>query len=247
LGHEFEITERAEVDATPEEIWEAIATGPGITSWFMGRNEVEGGVGGTVKTAFGGYEPESAITSWDPLERLVYGTEPAPDGRFVAYEFLIEGRSGGSTLLRAVTSGFLPGDDWEDEFEAMTAGGELFFHTLVEYLNGFAGRKAVPVTVFGPMIQDWNQAWLKLGRELGLAGRPETGDRVRLTTGSLSTVDGEVYLANTQTVGIRTSDALIRFVQGFQGAMVAMHHLFSDVDSAEQDRLWTDWLTRVFR
>lgn len=70
---------------------------------------------------------------------------------------------------------------------------------------------------------------------------------MRLTTGSLSTVDGEVYLANAQTVGIRTSDALIRFVQGFQGAMVAMHHLFGDVDSTEQDRLWTDWLTRVFR
>jgi hypothetical protein len=154
---------------------------------------------------------------------------------------------GGSTVLRAVTSGFLPGDDWEDEFEAMTAGGELFFRTLVEYLNGFAGRKAVPVTVFGPMIQDWNQAWLNLGRELGLAGRPETGDRVRLTTGSLSTVDGEVYLANAQTVGVKTSDALIRFVQGFQGSMVAMHHLFGDVDSSEQDRLWTDWLTRVFR
>ncbi|MGW4128831.1 SRPBCC family protein, partial [Amycolatopsis japonica] len=112
MGHEFEITDRLEVDATPEQVWDAIATGPGITSWFMGRNEVDGGVGGTVKTAFGGYEPTSAITSWDPLERLVYGTEPAPDGRFVAYEFLIEGRSGGSTVLRTVTSGFLPGDDW---------------------------------------------------------------------------------------------------------------------------------------
>ncbi len=247
MGHEFEITDRLEVDATPKEVWDAIATGPGITSWFMGCNEVEGGVGGTVRTAFGGYEPTSTITSWDPLERLAYGSEPAPDGRFVAYEFLIEGRSGGSTVLRTVTSGFLPGDDWEEEFEAMTAGGELFFRTLVEYLNGFAGRKAVPVTVFGPVIEDWDRAWLTLGRELGLAGRPGTGDLVRLTTGSLSTVDGEVYLANSQTVGIRTADALIRFVKGFQGPMVAMHHLFGDVDPAEQDALWASWLARVFR
>ncbi|MGW4829311.1 SRPBCC family protein [Amycolatopsis japonica] len=247
MGHEFEITDRLEVDATPEQVWDAIATGPGITSWFMGRNEVDGGVGGTVKTAFGGYEPTSAITSWDPLERLVYGTEPAPDGRFVAYEFLIEGRSGGSTVLRTVTSGFLPGDDWEDEFEAMTAGGELFLRTLVEYLNRFAGRKAVPVTVFGPMIGDWDSAWLKLGRELGLAGRPETGDRVRLSTDSVSTVEGEVYLANSQTVGIRTADSFLRFVRGFAGPMVAMHHLFGDVDAAEQDGIWADWLGRVFK
>ncbi|ANN17883.1 hypothetical protein SD37_21025 [Amycolatopsis orientalis] len=247
MGHEFELSDRAEVDATPEQVWEAIATGPGITSWFMGRNEVDGGVGGTVKTAFGDFEPSSAITSWDPLERLVYGTEPAPDGRFVAYEFLIEARSGGSTVLRTVTSGFLPGDDWEDEFEAMTSGTELFFRTLVEYLNTFAGWKAVPLTVFGPPIGDWDRAWLTLGRELGLAGRPGTGDRVRLSTGSMSTVDGEVYLANAQAVGIRTADALLRFVRGFQGPMVAMHHLFGDVDPAKQDALWSDWLARVFR
>jgi uncharacterized protein YndB with AHSA1/START domain len=246
VGHEFEITERAEVDATPEEIWDAIATGPGITSWFMGRNEVEGGVGGTVRTAFGGYEPESAITTWDPLERLVYGTEPAPDGRFVAYEFLIEGRAGSSTVLRTVTSGFLPGDDWEEEFEAMTAGGELFFRTLVEYLTAFAGRKAVPLTVFGPTIENWDRAWLALGRELGLAGRPEEGDDVRITTDSVSTVDGTVYAANARAVGIRTPNALVRFVQGFRGPMVAMHHLFGDVDEAKQNRLWTDWLARVF-
>ncbi|MFE6612493.1 SRPBCC domain-containing protein [Amycolatopsis sp. NPDC057786] len=247
MVHEFEITDRVEVDATPEQVWDAIATGPGITSWFMGRNEVDGGVGGTVRTAFGGFEPTSAITAWDPLERLVYGTEPAPDGRFVAYEFLIEGRSGGSTVLRTVTSGFLPGDDWEDEFEAMTAGGELFLHTLVEYLNRFAGRKAVPVTVFGPMIADWDSAWPTLGRELGLAGRPEPGDRVRLSTGPVSTVDGEVYFANAQTVGIRTADALLRFVRGFAGPICAMHHLFGDVDSAEQDTHWAEWLGRVFK
>jgi uncharacterized protein YndB with AHSA1/START domain len=247
VGHEFELTDRFEVDATPEQVWDAIATGPGITSWFMGRNEVDGGVGGTVKTAFGDFEPSSAITSWDPLERLVHGTEPAPDGRFVAYEFLIEARSGGSTVLRTVTSGFLPGDDWEDEFEAMTSGTELFFRTLVEYLNRFAGRKAVPLTVFGPMIADWDTAWLTLGRELGLAGRPETGDRVRLSTGSMSTVDGEVYLANAQTVGIRTADAFLRFVRGFRGPMVAMHHLFGDADPAKQEKIWADWLARVFR
>ena len=38
MGHEFEADKRAELDATPEQVWEAIATGPGIDSWFMGRN-----------------------------------------------------------------------------------------------------------------------------------------------------------------------------------------------------------------
>ena len=58
------------------------------------------------------------MTAWDPARRFAYRSGEAPDGRFIAYEFLIEGRAGGSTVLRTVTSGFLPGDDWAEEFEA---------------------------------------------------------------------------------------------------------------------------------
>src|SRR5437870_13125684 len=36
MAHRFEITKDLEVGATPEEVWEAIATGPGMDSWFMG-------------------------------------------------------------------------------------------------------------------------------------------------------------------------------------------------------------------
>ncbi|MDS0136738.1 MULTISPECIES: SRPBCC domain-containing protein [unclassified Amycolatopsis] len=240
MGYEFELTDAAEVGATPEQVWEAIATGPGIDSWFMGRNEVEGGSGGTIRGAFGAYRPEFRISEWDPAEKLAYGSDTAPDGRRIAYEFLIEGRGGGSTVLRCVTSGFLPGDDWEDEFEAMTAGGDLFFRTLVEYVTHFVGRKATPVTAFGPPVADWDEAWTRLGAELGLPARPSEGDRVRLGGG------GVVYAVNDQTVGIRTPDAMFRFVRGFQGAMVACHHLFAPgADADVEEKTWGDWLNRV--
>ena len=32
MGREFEACQEAEVGATPEQVWEAIATGPGIDS-----------------------------------------------------------------------------------------------------------------------------------------------------------------------------------------------------------------------
>ncbi|WP_290051156.1 SRPBCC family protein [Amycolatopsis solani] len=239
MGPEFERTDVAEVGATPEQVWEAIATGPGIDSWFMGRNEVEGGTGGVVRGAFGGYQPEYRIREWDPLEKLVYGTDPGPDGRRIAYEFLIEGRDGGSSVIRCVTSGFLPGDDWEDEFEAMTAGGALFFRTLVEYVTHFAGRTAVPVTAFGPPVADWDEAWARLGTALGLSARPAEGDGVSL--------GGVVYVANDQTVGIRTAEALLRFMKGFRGPMVASHHVFTPGADAEvEEKTWSTWLNRVF-
>ncbi|HET6710128.1 SRPBCC domain-containing protein [Amycolatopsis sp.] len=241
MGHEFELTDAAEVAATPEEVWDAIATGPGIDSWFMGRNEVEGGTGGTIRGAFGAYQPEYRIREWDPLEKLVYGSETAPDGRRIAYEFLIEGRDSGSTVIRCVTSGFLPGDDWADEFEAMTTGGELFFRTLVEYVTHFAGRTATPVTAFGPPVRDWDEAWTRLGAALGLPARPAVGDRVRIGQ------DGVVYAVNDQTVGVRTADAMFRFLRGFHGPMVAGHHLFAPgTDPEVEEKAWSDWLNRVF-
>src|SRR5688500_327011 len=98
MGHEFQIPQEALVEATPEQVWEAIATGPGIDAWFMGRNEVDGGV---VRTAFGGAAlPGSVVTTADAPHRFTHGSEPAPDGRFVAYDFLIEGRDRGSTSVR---------------------------------------------------------------------------------------------------------------------------------------------------
>ena len=222
MGHEFSSPEEVHVDATPEQVWAAIATGPGIDSWFMGRNEVEPGQ--AVRTAFGGYTPTHAVSAWEPGERLAYGDTPAPDGRFVAYEFLIEGREQGSTVLRMATSGFLPGDDWADEFDAMTKGNALFFHTLVTYLTHFAGRTAVPVTAFGPLVADWPATRAALVSAIGLVD-----GRVRFAPAGLPPVDGVVYFQNEDTVGILADDALYRFMRGFRGPVLASHHVFADI------------------
>ncbi|PZF80972.1 SRPBCC family protein [Jiangella anatolica] len=240
MGHRFESAEQADLDATPEQVWDAIATGPGIESWFMGRADVEPGPDGAVRIDFGGYAPTHDITAWEPGKRLAYGGEPASDGRFVAYEFLLEGRDKGSTTLRVVTSGFLPGEDWADEFEAMSRGHELFFRTLFEYVTHFAGRTATPVTAFGPPVADWEDAWAALHAELGVTAPVEAGDAVRLQG-----VDGVVYFVNADTLGIRTADALFRFVKGFRGPMVASHHVFADGAHEHTEAAWQAWLTRV--
>ena len=181
MGHPFEQRSQAEVPATPDEVWAAIASGPGIDSWFMGHSEVQPGANGRVRTVFGEYAPELDVTAWDPARRFAYRSGEAPDGRFIAYEFLIEGRAGGSTVLRTVTSGFLPGDDWAEEFEAMTLGGEMYFRTLVEYLTYFAGRFAAPVTAFGPPGTTWSRDRALLCRALGLPETAQPGDQARVT------------------------------------------------------------------
>src|SRR5262249_23637696 len=140
--------------------WDAIATGPGISSWFVGRTEIDGD---TVRTAFGdGAMPTAKILRADRPHHFSYATEPTPDGRYVAHEFLVEGRDHSATVLRAVTSGFLPGDDWAGEYEAMTYGTEMFFATLAEHLRHFPGRHTTPVTAFGPPVTDWDATWHNL-------------------------------------------------------------------------------------
>ena len=238
MGHEFTQHKDAEVPARPDEVWAAIATGPGIDSWFMGRNEV---AADKVRTVFGEYAPELEITGWDPGRRFAYGSGRAPDGRFIAYEFLIEGRAGGSTVLRTVTSGFLPGEDWAEEFEAMTLGGELYFRTLVEYLTHFAGRFATPVTAFGPAGTSWSRDRSLLCRELGLAEPPQPGDPARLTSQA-----GTVYFANAHAIGVRTPDALYRFMRGFGKPVIAAHHLFgADTEPDQARQAWEAWLSRT--
>ena len=242
MGHQFTQHHEAEVPASPDEIWAAIATGPGIDSWFMGRSEV---TADTVRTVFGEYTPELEITGRDPAHRFAYRSGQASDGRFIAYEFLIEGRDGGSTVLRTVTSGFLPGDDWAEEFEAMTLGGELYFRTLVEYLTHFAGRFAAPVTAFGPTGTNWSRDRSLLCRALGLPDEAKPGDPARISAGTGS-ADGVVYLASAHAIGVRTPDALYRFMRGFGKPVIAAHHLCgADAGPGQARQAWEAWLRRT--
>lgn len=247
MGREWEQHDEVEVDATPEQVWEAIATGPGYDSWYMGRTEVEPGEGGTVRTDLGGYVMESRITAWEPPRRFAYRGNENPEGRFIAFEFLIEGREQGSTVLRLVSNGFLPGDDWEAEFDAMRKGGAMYFATLGAYLTHFAGRTATPITVAAPMGPDAGAAFDRLPAALGLAAEPATGDRVSVAPeGGLPPIDGVVDFVNADAIGIRTPDALYRFVRGFIGPTIVTHHVFAEgVDRKETETAWRAWLARL--
>jgi uncharacterized protein YndB with AHSA1/START domain len=246
MGHAWEQRDEAVVAASVEEVWAAIATGPGIDSWFMGRNQVEPGPTGSVTTEVGGFASTGAVTAWDPPHHFAYRGD-GPGERFIAFEYLVEGRDQSSTVLRLVTSGFLPGDDWETEFEAMTAGGAMYFQTLVAYLDHFAGRFATPIGVSGPPVTHWPKAWAALWAGLGLGDQPTVGDRVRLTVPDGPQLDGVVDFVNSQALGIRTPDGLYRFIQGFFGSFVLGHHVFSDTDEKQAGQAWNTWLAGLTR
>ena len=250
MAHPFELTHELEVDATPEEVWQAIATGPGIDAWFMGRNEVEPGPGGRTLMSFsGGGAEEASITAWEPPTHLASRTQESEDGAVHAFEYLVEGRDKGSTVVRWVHSGFL-GDNWEKEYEGLSEGDPMYFDKLRVYLTYFKGRTATPVNVFGGIVvPDRDEAWSKFHRALGLDAAPAVGDKVTLTPEGLPQLDGEVDWLSRDFLGVRTDDGIYRFmhISVFGGPTGVGHHIFVDgLDQVETERAWGEWLNGVF-
>ncbi|MFF5227303.1 SRPBCC domain-containing protein [Dactylosporangium sp. NPDC000521] len=244
MSHEFELTHDIDIAATPEQVWDAIATGPGIDSWFMGRTEVEPRVGGRGVFTMPGFTAESTVTAWEPPHRFAYKSTPAEDGTFMAFEYLVEGRDGGSTALRMVHSGILAGD-WEEQYDALRKGNPLYLRTLEQYLVHFPGRTAVPVTAFGPQQSDQEQAWAALVGAVGLTGPVSEGDKVQLTVGGRDVVGVVDVVLEPGFLGVRTDDALLRFVGG-GGMILTGHHVFADIDQAAAEGTWSEWLAAVY-
>jgi uncharacterized protein YndB with AHSA1/START domain len=242
MAREFEVRKEVALDATPEQVWEAIATGPGLTSWFM-THEVEPGPGGVVRLKVGEFVAESRIADWDPPHRLVVtgGSDEAP----ASFEYLVEAREGGSTVLRFVQSG-VPGDSWESEYEAMNVGWDMYLHTLGQYLVHFRGRTAVFVLADGPDESAEPGAWAVLLAALGFDTPPVPGERVRLA--GPEPLEGVVDYVTPSFLGVRTGDGLYRFHgRASLGMSIGVgHHLFADgVDADKQGLAWREWLGRA--
>jgi uncharacterized protein YndB with AHSA1/START domain len=245
MAKPFEVRYEIDVDATPEQVWEAISTPNGLDAWFMGENDVERREGGRVRLSVGGFDMNSTITVWDPPSRLRTETETSDDGRFMAFEYVIEGLEGGKAKLHFVHNGFLPDAEWEAEFDALKVGDPMYVRKLGEYLSHFRGRRATPVSAFGPSV-DRERAWAVLSKALGFTPPPALGDPVHFTPEGLPPIDGVVDEVSRDTVGVRTADAMYRFIHGLGGAMVLGHHIFADVDRRSTEQAWQSWLNQAF-
>ena len=128
MTHEFEVREEITVDATQDQVWAAIASGPGVDSWFMGRTEIDSASKTSTFSMFGEVASAS-ITAWEPGHRYATQEDRKPDGTFTAFEWLIESRDGGGAVVRVVHSGLL-GEDWEAEYNALSVGDHAYITKL---------------------------------------------------------------------------------------------------------------------
>jgi uncharacterized protein YndB with AHSA1/START domain len=248
MPHEFEIREEIELAATPEQVWQAIATGPGIDSWFMGRTEVEPREGGAVQSDLGGFVMTSTITAWEPAKRFAYQGAPNPeDGTFMAFEYLLEGREGGSTVLRYVHSGFL-GDDWEAEYDALSIGDRMYLEKLAVYVRQFAGRTGFHFLIPGPQVADQEKVWTAITGVFGLTGAVSEGGKAVVSVPGLPAADGTVaFVRQPHYLGVSTDDGLYVLLHGFQNTVVAEQHDYTGAtDATPAEAAWQTWLSSTF-
>jgi uncharacterized protein YndB with AHSA1/START domain len=162
-----------EVPGTPEEVWQAIATGPGVSSWFVPTEfEERDGKPVAVKMNFGpGMESRAAITAWDP-PRTFTGESPGwtPEMPSIATEWSVEARAGGVCLVRVVNSLFASTDDWDNQLEGTESGWPGFFRTLRIYLTHFRGQRSAIMQKMAPVAGTETDAWEALTAALGLTG-----------------------------------------------------------------------------
>jgi uncharacterized protein YndB with AHSA1/START domain len=178
------VQSEAEVPGTPEEVWQAIATGPGVSSWFV-PCQIEERLGGKITLSFGpGMESTKEITAWNPPHRFsAGGSEMTPGGPTMATEWIVEARSGGTCLVKVVHSWFAETDEWDSQFEGTELGWAAFFRDLRVYLGHFSGQPCSTIQLMGFSTESQEATWSKLVKALGLAGMG-LGDHVKSPSGS---------------------------------------------------------------
>jgi len=179
-----------EVPGTRQQVWEAIATGPGITSWFV-PHEVDGREGGAVRIDFGpGFgEVAATVTAWEPPHRVVFENEGE---RSLAHEWLVEARDGGSCVVRLVTSGFGTGADWDAEYDGLSNGWRIFLHNLRLYLTHFAGQRGRAIIPTRMTVGPKDAAFSRLCAALGVPDDLREGEPLQAGGPGVPALSGTV-------------------------------------------------------
>lgn len=240
-----------EVSGTPEEVWRAIATGPGISSWYV-PHVVEEREGGAALASFGDaaeMQIPGRVAAWEPPRRIVFDGGDGVGG--LAFEWLVEAREGGTCIVRLVNSGFGDGGEWDDQYDGMAEGWQLFLFNLQLHCRHFLGQAAVSMLPMAGTSMSREDAWAKLCAGLNIPEAPALGDRIVADAGDGLGLAGTVVRVAPNAIGLLLDEpapgtAFLAAEGGGDGCGVSVwSYLYGADAQARIDRdkpLWQSWL-----
>ncbi|MFD7877932.1 SRPBCC domain-containing protein, partial [Streptomyces sp. NPDC059766] len=170
MAREFEVRREQDLPATPEQVWDAVATGAGNLGWLYPM-EVEPRVGGKVTRAGG------TVVAWEPPGHFAVRVT-MDDGFSNTLTYRIEPLDDGTSRLRMgihwVHTGVVD-EHWDTKADAAEKHVDFYQHSLPEYLRHFAGRPAVYVKAARAERTDDPADFAALRRRLGLGGGGSAG------------------------------------------------------------------------
>lgn len=241
-----------EVPGTPEEVWRAVATGPGISSWYV-PHEVEEAEGGQATASFGP-DPEMQVKGrvavWDPPRRIVFDGDQVEG---LVFEWLVEAKDGGTCSVRLINSGFGAGGEWDDQYDAMTEGWQLFMFNLKLHLEHFKGQSATAVLPMAAWVGPPEAAWTTLAVALGIPTASRVGDRIEVAAADAPPLAGTVANVTPNYLALVVDDPapgtafLAAEGRGEQTQVSMWMYLYGDEGAAAAERdepRWRAWLER---
>ncbi len=244
-----------EVPGTLEEVWAAVATGPGIGSWFV-PTTVEEREGGETVSQFGPGDSMTVrgrVRIWDPPHRVVF--DGGDEGEGMAFEWLVEARDGGTCVVRLVNSGFGSGEEWDGQFDAMDAGWRMFMHNLGLHRRDFPGQLGLAVQPLGMAAVGLDEAWGTLTGALGIPAESSEGDRVAAGPDVPTALAGTVERALPRMLSLRIDEpgpgTAVVTVEGTDGqAAISVWFWLYGADAGGRAPAilegWQGWLAALF-
>lgn len=174
------------VPGKPEQVWRAVATGPGYTAWFTPATIAER-AGGAIRFDMGENGASTGeVTIWEPPSRFAFVErnwgENAPP---LATEVTVTARSGDRCLVRMVHSLVASTDDWDEQLEGFEGGWPAFFKVLRLYLTHFANMNAAVAFAMTSVEAPQQDVWKRLTTKLKLASanvgeewKPQTPEKL---------------------------------------------------------------------
>ncbi len=167
-----------EVAGSQQEAWDAIATGPGVSAWFV-PSEFHGGEDGPPQSLVcdfgGGMESRAAVTSWDPPRRFTAESHDfAPGGPPVATEWTVEPLDNDTCLVTVEHSLHSESSDWDVLLENTESGWPAFFTVLRIRMAHFRNEPFAIMDLMGQAATP-ETAWTDLATALNLMD-PSPGD-----------------------------------------------------------------------